>query len=87
MSTARTDFDGFFLFERMLYGHYTVRVAKDAAVAARISTELGLQATVSAQKSVVRLGAVHVTPVPAIELIPSRVSRPKSSDLGSTIAT
>jgi hypothetical protein len=66
MSTARTDFDGFFLFERMPYGHYTVRVAKDAAVAARISTELGLQATVSAQKSVVRLGAVHVTPVPAI---------------------
>lgn len=65
-STTRTDFDGFFLFERVPYGSYTVRVAKDSAVAARIIADLGLRATVTAEKTVVRLGAVHVTATPSI---------------------
>ena len=36
VGTARTDFDGFFLFERVAYGKYSVRVAKDSAAAAKI---------------------------------------------------
>ncbi|MFL6734625.1 MAG: hypothetical protein ACJ8EY_08010, partial [Sphingomicrobium sp.] len=66
VAVARTDFDGFFLFERVPYGDYAIRVARDSAVAAKVAAELGLHAVVTAEKSVVRLGAVHVTPTPAI---------------------
>jgi hypothetical protein len=66
VSTARTDFDGFFLFERVPYGTYTVRVTRESAAAARIAAELGLSATVTPDKSVVRLGAIHVAPAPLI---------------------
>ena len=66
VATARTDFDGFFLFERVPYGSYAIRVTKAAATAARISTELGLQATVTPDRGVARLGAVHVTAIPTI---------------------
>ncbi len=31
VATARTDFDGFFLFERVPYGNYQVRVAQTSA--------------------------------------------------------
>jgi hypothetical protein len=64
--TARTDFDGFFLFERVPYGSYQLRVAKDSAIAAKIAGELGVSAAVSDKKSVVRLGAIHVAPLPPI---------------------
>jgi hypothetical protein len=66
VATARTDFDGFFLFERVAYGSYHVRVAKSSADAARIIAELGIAATVSPDKSVDRLGAIHVAPTPVI---------------------
>ena len=66
VATARSDFDGFFLFERVSYGIYSVRVAKESAVAAKILPELNLRASVTAEKSIVRLGAVHVTPLPAV---------------------
>ena len=66
VAAARTDFDGFFLFERVPYGNYRVRVAQSSAVAARIAADLGASATVTAEKSVLRLGAIHVVPAPNI---------------------
>jgi hypothetical protein len=66
VATARSDFDGFFLFERVSYGTYSVRVSKESAVAAKILPELNLRASVTAEKSIVRLGAVHVTPLSAV---------------------
>jgi hypothetical protein len=66
VETARSDFDGFFLFERVPYGSYSVRVAKTSAAAARIAIELGAIATVTPDKSVVRLGAIHVSTMPVI---------------------
>ncbi len=66
VATARSDFDGFFLFERVSYGTYSVRVSKESAVAAKILPELNLRAAVTAEKSIVRLGAVHVTALPAV---------------------
>jgi hypothetical protein len=66
VSTARSDFDGFFLFERVPYGKYAIRVSRDSAAAARIVAELGLSATLTPEKTVVRLGAVHVTAAPVI---------------------
>lgn len=54
-----TDFDGFFLFERVPYGAYTIRVARDSAAAAKIATDLGIHFTVTPDKSVIRLGTVQ----------------------------
>ncbi|HEX6603999.1 MAG TPA: carboxypeptidase-like regulatory domain-containing protein [Sphingomicrobium sp.] len=69
VATARTDFDGFFLFERVPYGAYSVRVSRDSAIAAKIVADLGATATVTAGKSVVRLGAIHVTLSPSIAAV------------------
>jgi hypothetical protein len=66
VATTRTDFDGFFLFERVPYGSYRVRISREAARAAKVAGDLGVSATVDAAKSVVRLGAIHVTPTPVI---------------------
>jgi hypothetical protein len=65
-ATARTDFDGFFLFERVPYGNYRIRVAQSSADAGRIAADLGATVTVTAEKSILRMGAIHVVPVPAI---------------------
>ena len=71
VAQTRTDYDGFFLFERVAYGAYTIRVAKDSAEAAKISADLGLHFLVSPDKSVVRLGTVQP------------VVRPQIADAGS----
>ena len=59
VDTTRTDFDGFFLFERVAYGSYTVRVSKNSAAAAKIAIDLGIHFVVSPDKSIVRIGTVH----------------------------
>jgi len=64
VATTMTDFDGFFLFERVAYGSYAIRVAKDSAAAARIAIDLGLHFTLTPDKSVARLGTVEVAPQP-----------------------
>ena len=66
IGAARTDFDGFFLFQRVPYGSYTVRISKDAAAAARLFADLNLSVQVTAEKSVARVGAIHARPAPVI---------------------
>ena len=66
VGTARTDFDGFFLFERVPYGNYAVRVAKASSVAAKIAADLNIRAEVTPATPVVRIGVVHVTSLPAL---------------------
>jgi hypothetical protein len=66
VGTARTDFDGFFLFERAPYGTYVVRIAKDSAQAAKILADLGIHVEITAEKTVVRLGGIQATPVPVM---------------------
>lgn len=61
-ATARTDFDGFFIFERVAYGSYTIRVSQESAAAAKISTDLGVRFAISSDKSVVRLGSITAVP-------------------------
>jgi hypothetical protein len=63
VAVTRTDFDGFFLFERVAYGRYTVRVAAASAEAGRIASELGAHAEISSAKPVARLGAIAVRPL------------------------
>ncbi|MEO6582217.1 MAG: carboxypeptidase-like regulatory domain-containing protein [Sphingomicrobium sp.] len=66
VASTQTDFDGFFLFERVPYGNYRIRLSADSAAAAQLSRELNVTVTVSASKSIVRLGAIHVGPPPRI---------------------
>ena len=60
--TALTDFDGFFLFERVAYGSYTIRVSNASAAAAKIASDLGIHVSVSPDKSILRLGTIPVVP-------------------------
>ena len=62
VATARTDFDGFFLFDRVAYGDYALRISAAAAKAVGIAQDIGVRVHVTAQRSVVRLGSVHVRP-------------------------
>ena len=59
VATARTDFDGFFLFERVPYGQYRVRLASATAREDRRSSRTSnVSVELSAAKSIVRLGAI-----------------------------
>lgn len=66
IATARTDFDGFFLFERVPYGEYRIRLSKETAEVTRLAPDLKVAVSVSAAKSIVRLGSIHVEPPPRI---------------------
>ncbi len=58
VATTRSDFDGFFLFERVAYGRYTMRIAQLAADAIKLSPVLAARADVNAERPSVRLSAV-----------------------------
>ena len=60
VKTTRTAFDGFFLFEGVPYGEYSVRVAQLSAQAAGIDPALRRQAFVSDEDDSVRLGTIAV---------------------------
>jgi hypothetical protein len=64
VGTALTDFDGFFLFERVAYGSYTVRVSSASAAAAKIAPDLGIHFTVTPEKAILRLGTISAVPQP-----------------------
>ena len=66
IARTRTDFDGFFLFERVPYGDYHIRLSKDSAVAAGVARDLNVQVSVSSKKSIMRLGSIHVDPPPRV---------------------
>ena len=65
-ATARTDFDGFFLFQRVAYGTYQLRVSTASAAAAKLPVDLSIKVDVSAQKSVVRLGTIRPQAAPRV---------------------
>jgi len=64
--TARSDFDGFFLFERMPYGSYRLRVSTASAAAAGIASDLGISLKVTTEHSIVRLGSIQARLQPRI---------------------
>ena len=66
VATTRTDYDGFFLFERVAYGRYTIRLTAESARIARVQPLLGASAEVSGDQPVARLGAIRVVPAPEI---------------------
>lgn len=66
VATARSDFDGFFLFDKVPYGSYKVRISRASAEVTKLAQELGPQIAISADRTVARLGSIHVIPVPQI---------------------
>jgi len=64
--TARSDFDGFFLFERVPYGTYRLRVSTASAAAAGISSDLEVSLKVTSEHSIVRLGSIQAKLQPRI---------------------
>lgn len=62
VGTSRTDFDGYFLFERVAYGTYAIKVSKASAHAARIAPDLGVHFVVKPDRAVVRLGTINTLP-------------------------
>jgi hypothetical protein len=58
VARTKSDFDGFFLFEAVPYGRYTIRIAKLAAQASELDAFLAGQALVGENTPSVHLGAV-----------------------------
>ena len=74
--TARTDFDGFFLFERVPYGEYRLRVSAASAGAAKIVSDLGVLLKVTTEHPVVRLGSIQARLEPRIASADVAVATP-----------
>ena len=57
-----SEYDGFFLFERVPYGKYRLQVAQSSARKLEVATSLGEAITVSRDRDLVRAGVVTLTP-------------------------
>ena len=62
MSRTRSDFDGYFLFERVPYGQYRLRIAKASADAARLHAGLAGDVQVSGKAPSLHLGVTAADP-------------------------
>ena len=60
VATARSDYDGFFLFERVAYGSYRFRLVAASATAVGMSPVIDASVTVSPAKPVARVGALRL---------------------------
>jgi hypothetical protein len=62
VSTARTDFDGYFLFQGVPYGSYRIRLAKASADALNVDRDLHIDVSVSTDHPIARAGSTQLTP-------------------------
>ena len=68
VATTRSDFDGFFLFERVAYGRYSFRLKADSAEAAGLERSIAKTAEIASDLTVVRLGAIKVRKIVQIAM-------------------
>ncbi len=66
VATTRSDLDGYFLFERVRYGHYRLRLTRETAAAVHAPRELTAEAEVTHERPLVRMGMVTVRPAPQL---------------------
>lgn len=71
VATARTDYDGFFLFERVPFGAYGFRLTQASANAARLAGLVNARAEISGDKPVARVGAIRLIPASRMATIAS----------------
>jgi hypothetical protein len=62
-ATALTEFDGYYLFESVAYGRYTVRLTKASAAALRLDPALAIGAAPGKAAPRVKLGTVALKPI------------------------
>jgi len=62
-ATTLTEFDGYFLFESVAYGRYTVRIAKASAAALRLDPALVLSAAPGKATPRIKLGTQKLKPL------------------------
>ncbi|MBA3939852.1 MAG: carboxypeptidase regulatory-like domain-containing protein [Sphingopyxis sp.] len=62
-ATTLTEFDGYFLFESVAYGRYTVRLAKASAAALRLDPAFSLAAVPGKATPRIRLGTLSLKPL------------------------
>jgi hypothetical protein len=58
ISHTRSDYDGYFLFESVPYGHYSLRIAKLSAEAVRAAQALGAVSAIDGKTPSVHLGTI-----------------------------
>ena len=63
-ATTLTEFDGYFLFESVAYGRYTVRLGKASAAALRLDGGFAISAVPGKATPRVRLGTLALKPLP-----------------------
>jgi hypothetical protein len=61
VGATTSEYDGFFLFERVPYGDYRLQIAQDAARKLEVSATLRDALTVSRGQDIVRVGAIKLT--------------------------
>jgi hypothetical protein len=71
---AQTEFDGFFLFDGVPYGSYTIRIAKLSAQAIEVSPILSGRVLVDEKNQVARMGTIVV--VTNANMADSRIDQP-----------
>ena len=59
-ATAISEFDGFFLFDRVAYGSYRLRIAADSARTLGVGVILRDGVTIARGSDVARLGAIRL---------------------------
>jgi len=85
VATARSDYDGFFMFERVAYGSYKFRLTSSSATAARVSPLIEVSATVTPAKPVARLGTIRLGTIRPGTIRPGTIrTRPASLGAAST---
>jgi len=62
-ATTTTEFDGYFLFESVAYGRYTVRLGKASAAALRLDGNFAVSAVPGKAAPRVRLGSLILKPL------------------------
>ncbi|WFL78668.1 carboxypeptidase regulatory-like domain-containing protein [Altererythrobacter arenosus] len=60
VATTASEFDGFFLFDRVAYGTYSLRLARGSARALGVERELAKQLTLARDKDIVRTGVTRL---------------------------
>jgi hypothetical protein len=68
VASGRSDYDGFFLFDRIPYGRYSLRLTSESAHAAGVNSAIDRTAEISAEKTVVRMGAIRILKTPQIAM-------------------
>ena len=68
VASGRSDYDGFFLFERVAYGRYTLRLTAESAKIAGVERAIGKVMEIGPDRTVIRLGAIRLVKADRIAL-------------------